>query len=70
MTRAVSASASTPVCCIAAAAAALAFASLASTACMGKRACPVPPESTAAPDESAAAKPAPDPVAVTDESQR
>jgi hypothetical protein len=41
-----------------AAAAALAFGSLASSACMGKRACPVPPEASVAPaDEAAAAKP-------------
>jgi hypothetical protein len=57
-----------------AAAAALAFGSLASSACMGKRACPVPPEaSVAEPDEAAGAKPSEpdaDPAAVAGDGSR
>lgn len=57
-----------------AAAAALAFGSLASSACMGKRACPVPPEATVAePDEAAGAKPSEpdaDPAAVAGDGSR
>jgi hypothetical protein len=57
-----------------AAAAALAFGSLASSACMGKRACPVPPEASVAPaDEAGAAEPNEpdaDPAAVAGEGSR
>lgn len=56
------------------AAAALAFGSPTSSACMGKRACPVLPEaSVAAPDEATAAKPNEpdaDPPAVAGDSSR